>query len=101
MSDPWQGTLLILLLGLVTYGTRVAGDLVLSRFERIHPRVEAALDAVPTAVMTALVAPMALSTGPAETIAALATVLAALKLPANAALAVGVAAVAGLRYVGV
>jgi uncharacterized membrane protein len=50
----------------VTYLSRVGGHLVLSRFERVHPRVEAALDAVPAAVLTTLVAPALVSAGPAE-----------------------------------
>jgi uncharacterized membrane protein len=60
-------TLWIILCGaVVTYLTRVGGHLVLSRFERIHPRVEAGLNAVPAAVLTTLVAPAAASAGPAE-----------------------------------
>ncbi len=50
----------------VTYLTRFGGHLVLSRFEHIHPRVEAGLNAVPAAVLTTLVAPAAVSAGPAE-----------------------------------
>jgi uncharacterized membrane protein len=50
----------------MTYLTRVGGHLVLSRFERIHPRVQAGLNAVPAAVLTTLVAPAAMSGGPAE-----------------------------------
>ncbi|WP_265518111.1 AzlD family protein [Nitratireductor luteus] len=56
----------------MTYLTRVGGHLVLSRFERIHPRVEAGLNAVPAAVLTTLVAPAAMEGGIPE-IAALAT----------------------------
>ncbi|CAN7161259.1 AzlD family protein [Aminobacter sp. LjRoot7] len=60
-------TLWIIIAGAVaTYLTRVGGHLVISRFERIHPRVEAGLNAVPAAVLTTLVAPAALSAGPAE-----------------------------------
>ncbi|GAB5506942.1 MAG: AzlD family protein [Rhizobiaceae bacterium] len=65
-------TVWIILAGaLVTYLTRIGGDLVLSRFERIHPRVEAALNAVPAAVLTTLVAPVATTGGVAETAALL------------------------------
>ena len=54
-------TIWIILVGAVaTYLTRIGGHMVLSRFERIHPRVEAALDAVPAAVLTTLVAPAAM-----------------------------------------
>ncbi len=60
-------TVWIILAGAVmTYLTRIGGHLVLSRFERVHPRVEAGLDAVPAAVLTTLVAPAAISAGPAE-----------------------------------
>ncbi|UUP16127.1 AzlD family protein [Nitratireductor thuwali] len=56
----------------MTYLTRIGGHLVLSRFEHIHPRVEAGLNAVPAAVLTTLVAPAAMEGGIPE-IAALAT----------------------------
>jgi uncharacterized membrane protein len=60
-------TVWIVLAGaIVTYLTRIGGHLVLSRFNRIHPRVEAGLNAVPAAVLTTLVAPAVLSAGPAE-----------------------------------
>lgn len=60
-------TVWIVLAGAVaTYLTRVGGHLVLSRFDRVPPRVEAGLDAVPAAVLTTLVAPATLSAGPAE-----------------------------------
>ena len=62
-----------------TYLTRIGGHLVLSRFERIHPRVEAGLNAVPAAVLTTLVAPAALSAGPAELAALLVAGLVALR----------------------
>lgn len=73
-------TVWIILAGAVlTYLTRVGGHLVLSRFERIHPRVEAALDAVPAAVLTTLVAPAAASAGPAELAALIVTGLLTLR----------------------
>ena len=50
----------------LTYLTRIGGHLVLSRFERVHPRLEAGLNAVPAAVLTTLVAPAAMDGGPAE-----------------------------------
>lgn len=65
-----SATLWIIFWGAVaTYLTRVGGHLVLSRFERVHPRVEAGLNAVPAAVLTTLVAPAAISAGPAELLA--------------------------------
>ena len=60
-------TLWIIAAGAVlTYLTRIGGHLVLSRFDHVHPRVEAGLNAVPAAVLTTLVAPAAMSAGPAE-----------------------------------
>ena len=60
-------TFWIIIAGAVaTYLTRVGGHLVISRFDPIHPRVEAGLNAVPAAVLTTLVAPAALGAGPAE-----------------------------------
>jgi uncharacterized membrane protein len=59
--------ILIILAGAVmTYLTRAGGHMVLSRFERVHPRVEAALNAVPAAVLTTLVAPAAWNATPPE-----------------------------------
>ena len=60
---------IIVAAAVATYLTRVGGHLVLSRFEKIHPRVEAGLNAVPAAVLTTLVAPAAMNAGPAELIA--------------------------------
>ncbi len=64
---------------LATYLTRIGGHLVLSRFQRVPPRVEAGLNAVPAAVLSTLVAPAALSAGPAELAALVAGGLAALR----------------------
>ena len=95
-----MAVLLILALALATYGTRIAGHLILSRFEKLDPRVEAALDAVPAAVITALVVPAVLATGAAETIAAGATILAALRLPVIPTLLIGAVTVSVLRALG-
>ena len=50
-------TLTILAAALATYGTRTAGYALIKSLETIPPRMEAALNAVPAAVLTALVAP--------------------------------------------
>lgn len=56
LADPRM--LAIILLGaLATYLTRIGGHLLIARMERVPPRLEAALDAVPAAVLTTLVAP--------------------------------------------
>ncbi len=97
MSSGWTVYGLIVTLGLVTYGTRIGGHLILSRFGRLNPRVEAALDAVPAAVMTAIVAPMALATGPKESVAAVIAIVAALRLSMHATLILGVGALVVMR----
>ena len=93
-------TIWIILAGaLVTYLTRIGGHLVLSRFKRIPPRLEAALNAVPAAVLTAIVAPYAVFFGVAEAITIVAAALLAFRLPSMAVLAIGWALVFGLRQV--
>lgn len=84
---------------LATYLTRIGGHLVLSRFSSIHPRVEAALNAVPAAVLTTLVAPAAVFTGPAETATIIVAFIAAFYMPAMAMFAVGWVAVLAFRAI--
>ena len=79
-----------------TYATRVFGYWIVRRVT-VGGRLAAALEAVPGAILTAIVAPMALATGPAESGAALVTVLLALRLPLILAVAGGCLAVVGLR----
>ena len=62
-------TIWIILAGAAaTYFTRIGGYLVVSRFT-LHRRIEAALNAVPAAVLTTLVAPSMLNAGPYEWVA--------------------------------
>ncbi|MXN43901.1 AzlD family protein [Shinella kummerowiae] len=57
-------TLLIIAAGAIaTYLTRVGGYIFITRMKRIPPRAEAALNAVPAAVLTTLVAPAAVTGG--------------------------------------
>ena len=92
-------TVWIILAGaVVTYMTRIGGHLVLSRFQRIHPRVEAGLNAVPAAVLTTLVAPSVLSAGPAELIALAVAGLVALRGGMMAMFLSGAAVLIVLRY---
>lgn len=79
-----------------TYATRVFGYWLVRR-TTVSGRLAAALEAVPGAILTAIVAPMALATGPAESGAALVTLLLALRLPLIVAVAGGCLAVVGLR----
>ncbi|WP_027034926.1 AzlD family protein [Mesorhizobium ciceri] len=64
---------------IATYLTRIGGHLVISRFDTIHPRVEAGLNAVPAAVLTTLVAPELLNAGAAEWAALVVTAVVSLR----------------------
>lgn len=94
-----SSTVWIILAGAVlTYLTRIGGYVVLSRFERINPRVEAGLNAVPAAVLTTLVAPAALSAGPAELIALAVAGLVALRGGMMSMFLTGAAVLIAMRY---
>jgi uncharacterized membrane protein len=80
----------------VTYVSRAGGFWLIQRFP-VGGRSKAALEAVPLAVLTALIAPTVLATGPAESLAAIITLLFAWRLPVLAAILGGVAAVVLLR----
>lgn len=90
---------IILASAVATYLTRIGGYLVLSRFKRIHPRVDAGLRAVPAAVLATLVVPPAVTNGPAEAGAMVIAGLVALRLPGLAAFAAGWLAIIALRQV--
>lgn len=95
--DP---TTLLTIFGMAvfTYLTRIGGLVLVSRVA-LSPRTKAALDAVPPAVLMAVIAPVALTKGPAETAAIVITALAALRLPLLACVVIGVASVLVLRAV--
>ena len=99
MTDM-QTILLILALAVVTYMTRSGGYAVLSRFKTVHPRVEAALQAVPAAVITTLVVPPALTAGPAEMLAVIAAGVASLRLKPLLVLMLGLAVLVSARAAG-
>ncbi len=88
----------ILVMAVLTYATRVAGIFLAGRL-RLSGRAEAAYDAIPPAVLVAVIAPVALATGVVETVAAAVTGIAATRLPLLGTIATGVAAVVLLRLV--
>lgn len=96
--DP-HNLLAILGMAIATYATRLAGLALAGRLQ-LSPRAQAAFDAIPPAVLVAVIAPSALATGWPETAAALLAALAATRLPLLGVVAVGVAAVVALRAVG-
>jgi uncharacterized membrane protein len=73
-----------------------AGHVELGRLA-LRGRAEAAFEAIPPAVLVAVIAPMALAIGWRETVAALLTAIAATRLPLLATIATGVLAVVALR----
>lgn len=93
-----NGTVLaaVAAMAVATAATRLAGLIVPARWTE-EGRLGAAFRALPVAVLSAIVAPTVLATGWIETAAALATVVAALRLPLVATVLVGVVAAAGLR----
>jgi len=88
--------LAIVLMGLVTYLTRIAGLFIAERF-RLEGRAKAAFDAIPVSVLTAVIAPTLLTSTVAESLAGVVTILAAFRLPLLGTVIVGVAAVVVLR----
>lgn len=94
-TDPLT-LLAILGMGVATYLTRISG-LILVRYIDLKGRTRAALEAVPVAVLMSVIAPTVLATGPAETGAAVVTMLAAFRLPLLGVVAIGVVLVALFR----
>jgi uncharacterized membrane protein len=89
----------ILGMGLVTYATRIGGVWLMGRIKP-SPRIEAWLNYIPGAVLVSLVAPAALTSGPADALAAGCTALVAARTKnLLLSMAVGVAAAWVLRRV--
>jgi uncharacterized membrane protein len=89
----------ILAMALATFATRYAG-LLLLKGVTIKGRLKAALDAVPPAILTAVIAPTMLTTGYPEAIASIITLAAAmLRLPLLMVVVIGVASVVVLRMI--
>lgn len=82
-------TLTIIAAALATYLTRVGGHLIMLGFGKLGPRAEAALDAVPVAVLTAIVVPAVVGRGPAEVVALVAAGLVGLKLAVSWVVLIG------------
>jgi uncharacterized membrane protein len=99
MSVHLTTLLAIIGMGMATYASRISG-LLLMRGVVVKGRLKAALDAVPPAVLMAVITPTVFMTGKAETLAAVATAVAAfLRLPLLATILVGVVSVVIFRMV--
>ena len=95
------GTTLLAIIGMgvATYLTRLSGFYLLRGLNLSGP-MKAALDAQPPAVLMAVIAPMILATGLAETIAAAITAVAAFfRLPLAVTIVVGIVSVVALRAI--
>ncbi len=90
---------LIIILGLVTFATRSSGHVMMLMFKSLHPRVEAALDAVPAAILTTLVVPAAMTSGWKEALTVFVSALAGLRFGVLGVVIIGTATIAGLRFV--
>lgn len=92
-------TLLIIAAGAIaTYLTRIGGYVFITRMKRIPPRAEAALNAVPAAVLTTLVAPAAVAGGLDVSLTMAVAFLAGLRISLLPMLAVGWIVVMTLRH---
>lgn len=85
-------------MAIATVATRLAGLFVPAGFAR-RGRLQSAFEAMPVAVLVAIVAPTVLATGWPETLAALLVIFAAWRLPLLAVVAIGVIAAAAVRAV--
>jgi len=90
--------MIIVAAALATYATRFGGYVLITRMKRIPPRVEAALNAVPAAVLTTLVAPAAVTGGLDVSLALVAALLVGLRLGVLPMLAAGWVVVMTLRH---
>jgi uncharacterized membrane protein len=96
-----SGTTLLAIIGMgvATYLTRLSGFYLLRGLNLSGP-MKAALDALPPAVLMAVIAPVILATGPVETIAAAITaVVAFFRLPLAVTIVVGIVSVVALRAI--
>jgi uncharacterized membrane protein len=96
-----SGTTLLAIIGMgvATYLTRLSGFYLLRGLNLSGP-MKAALDALPPAVLMAVIAPVILVTGLAETIAAAITaVVAFFRLPLAVTIVIGIVSVVALRAI--
>lgn len=90
--------LTILAAALATYATRTGGYLLIKSMNTIPPRMEAALNAVPAAVLTALVAPSFVYGGLDVTLTLILALLIGLRASSLTMLAAAWAFVIAFRY---
>ena len=102
MPETMESSLLLLIIigAVVTLVNRLAGHYVMARFEPIPFRVEAALEAVPVAVMITLVVPATIDGGVAEWISLALAILFSLRMPFVVAVFAALGVLLVLRNLG-
>jgi uncharacterized membrane protein len=97
MQFDWSFYVIVFCMGISVYATRLAGYWLLQGVP-VRGRFKAAMEAVPPAILTAVIAPTVFLQGKAEMIAGALTLIAAImRLPLLAVIFIGVASVALLR----
>lgn len=99
MSVDLNTVLAIFAMAVATLATRFGG-LVLVRHVQMTERARRVLNAVPPAVLMAVVTPTALASGLAETVACIAAALATTHFSLLPAATIGIVTVAALRGIG-
>jgi uncharacterized membrane protein len=94
--DPYNLTL-ILLVSLATFAMRAVGAVVMARV-KLGPISSAAFEAMPVAVLTAVIAPAVLTQGLPEAIAGTIAVLVGLRAPMAVVIVVAMATVVAMRH---
>lgn len=104
MSETFLGlstNVWIILAGaVVTYITRFGGHILFARIKNIPPRLNVALNAVPAAVITTLVAPGLVQGGVAEVITLITCIIIGLRLPMMVMFLIGWVMIVSLRSFG-
>jgi uncharacterized membrane protein len=100
MEALFRPEMVVVILGgaIATYLTRVSGYLIIKRFKKVPPRAEAALNAVPAAVLTTLVASAALTGGIETVVALLVALVAGFRISGIGLLAIGWAVAMFIRH---
>jgi uncharacterized membrane protein len=91
-------SLTILAAALATYLTRTGGYVLIRSMKTIPPRMEAALNAVPAAVLSALVAPAFVYEGPDVTVTMIFALLVGLRVPSLAMLIASWVFIVAIRH---
>ncbi|PWR19357.1 AzlD domain-containing protein [Zavarzinia aquatilis] len=96
MSISAEALLAILAMAIATMACRLAGLVLPARLIGTG-RLSRAFDAMPVAILSAILAPLLLTRGPADALAGLVVIVAAARLPMIPVIAIGIGAAAAAR----